>query len=73
MRKKAKGSMTIEAALIYPFLFLITFFLVRITMYQYVAVRQDAELLFDKVCGDHFLETPELIRISEAAFDLFSE
>ena len=73
MRKKVKGSMTVEAALIYPFLFLVTLFLVRITMYQYVAVRQDAELLFDKVCGDHFLETPELIRISETAFDLFSE
>ena len=71
--KKEKGSMTVEAALIYPFLFLITFYLVRLTMYQYVAVQREAGALFDKVCGEEFLQTPELIRISEAAFDLFTE
>lgn len=73
MKKKMKASATVEAALIYPFLFLITFFLVRITMYQYAAVQQEAGVLFDKVCGKGFLQTPELVRISEAAFDLFSK
>lgn len=73
MKKRKKGSATVEAALIYPFLFLITFFLVRITVYQYAAVQQEAGILFDRVCGKGVLQTPELIRISEAAFDLFTE
>lgn len=73
MKKKMKASATVEAALIYPFLFLITFFLVRITMYQYKAVQQEAGVLFDRVCGEDCLQTPELVRISEAAFDLFTE
>lgn len=65
--------MTVEAALLYPYLLLITFLLVRLTVYQYVAVQEQAAILYDAVFTERGIETPDILRISDTAFDFFEE
>lgn len=71
MKQRMKGSMTVEAALIYPYLLLITFLLVRLTVFQYAVVRDRAAVLFDAVFKERKLQTSELLRATDTAFDLF--
>lgn len=73
MKKRVKGSMTVEAALLYPYLILITVLLIKITVVQYTVVNRQAEELYDAVFTERRMESPELIRAAETAFDLFGK
>ena len=73
MKHRMKASMTVEAALLYPMLLLITFLLVKITVYQYVGVQYQAAELYDAVFTERKLETPELLRIADTAFDFLKK
>lgn len=73
MRESEKGSVTVEAALLYPFLLMITFLLVQMTLRQYQATWVQAKQLYDTVCTERKVETPQLIRATDAAFDLFGK
>ena len=73
MKQRLRASMTVEAALLYPYLLLITFLLVRLTVYQYVAVQEQAAELYDAVFTERSIETPDLLRISDTAFDFFED
>lgn len=73
MGKTWKGSVTVEAALLYPYLFLITFLAVRLTLLRYDGVREQAAGLYDAVFTDRKLWSSELVRASDAAFDLFGK
>ncbi len=73
MKRNLRGSITVEAALLYPFLLLITFLLVKLTLYQYEAVGEQAAGLYDAVFTERELQTPEMVRASDTAFDLFHE
>lgn len=71
MQQNLKGSVTVEAALLYPFLLLITFLLVKLTLCQYEAVAARAADLCRTVFTGRGLQSPEIIRASEAIFDFF--
>lgn len=73
MKKRVSGAMTVEAALIYPYLLLITVLLIQLTMYQYAVVRKQAAKLYDAVVAEREFETSELIRAADMAFDLFGK
>lgn len=72
MQRKLKGSVTVEAALLYPFLLLITFLLVRLTLGEYAATGAQAADLCRTVFTGRRLQAPEIIRASEAVFDFFN-
>lgn len=71
MQQKLKGSVTVEAALLYPFLLLVTFLLVKLTLCQYEAVAAQAADLCRTMFTEWKLQTPEIIRASETIFDFF--
>jgi len=71
MKERVKGSMTVEAALLYPYLILITVLLIKLTVVQYTVVNRQAAELYDAVFTERGLENPELIRAMDTAFDLF--
>lgn len=73
MKKRLNASMTVEAALLYPFLLLVTCLLVRVTVYQYVEVRAQAAGLYDAVFTERTMETSELLRATDTAFDFFEK
>ena len=73
MKKRISGAMTGEAALIYPYLLLITVLLIQLTMYQYAVVRKQAAKLYDAVVTEREFEASELIRAADMAFDLFGK
>lgn len=71
MKRNVNGSMTVEAALLYPYLLFITFLLVRLTVVQYAVVREQAATLYDAVFTERNLQTSELLRATDTAFDFF--
>ena len=71
MKQRVSGSMTVEAALIYPMLLMITFVLVRITVVQYAVVQVQAGSLYDAVFTERTMKTPELVRAADTAFEFF--
>lgn len=71
MKTKIKGSMTVEAALLYPYLLFITFLLVKLTVARYVVVREQAAHLYDEVFSERKLQASELLRGADTAFDFF--
>lgn len=71
MQQNLKGSVTVEAALLYPFLLLITFLLVKLTLCQYEATGARAADLCRTVFTGRGLQAPEIVRASEAIFDFF--
>ncbi|MBE5930690.1 MAG: hypothetical protein E7268_06510 [Lachnospiraceae bacterium] len=73
MKQRVRASMTVEAALLYPMMLLIVFLLVKLTVYRYVLVQQQAAELYDEVFHERTIETSQLIRISDTAFDFFSK
>lgn len=73
MKKRRNASFTVEAAILYPFLLMITFVLVRTTINQYVAVRERAAVFYDEVFTERKLTSSELLRLSDIAFDLFEK
>ena len=73
MRKRIRASFTVEAALLYPFLLMITFLLVRTTVYQYAAVTERAAEFYDAIFTGKKLASSELLRLSDVAFDLFGK
>ncbi len=73
MKKRIRGSMTVEAALLYPYMILITVLLIKLTVVQYAVVNKQAADLYDAVFTERSLETPELIRATDTAFDLFGK
>lgn len=73
MGQKLKASMTVEAALLYPWMLMITFLLVKLTVYQYVVVQQQAAGLYDAVFVERKIETSELLRLADTAFDFLDK
>lgn len=73
MGQKLKASMTVEAALLYPWMLMITFLLVKLTVYQYVVVQQQAAELYDAVFVERKIETSELLRLADTAFDFLDK
>lgn len=73
MKQRIQASMTVEAALLYPCLFLITFLLVKLTVFQYLTVNGQAARLYDAVFTERTVGTPDLLRISDMAFDIFGK
>jgi len=72
-RKEAEASLTVEAALIIPLMFLVTFLLIRSTVYCYEAVKKQAGILYDAVVkeGEMVVSLGDVIRISDTAFEIF--
>lgn len=73
MKQRVRASMTVEASLLYPYLILITFLLVKLTVYQYAVVREQAAGLYDAVFSEHKIKASQLLRISDTAFDFFGK
>ena len=73
MKKRKKASFTVEAAILYPFLLMITFVLGRTTVFQYVTVREQAAVFYDTVFTERKLVSSEFLRLSDIAFDLFGK
>lgn len=73
MKRRVQGSMTVEAAFLYPYLLAIAFLLVKLTVGQYEAVNRQAAMLYDNVFAEKKAETSEILRFSDTAFDLFEE
>lgn len=73
MKRKLNGSVTVEAALLYPFLLTITFLTVQLTLHQYNAVGERAAKLYDTVFTERKFQASELVRASDAAFDFFGK
>ena len=73
MKQRLKGSMTIEAAFLYPYLLTIAFLLVKLTIGQYAAVNYQAARLYDTVFAEEKLETSKILRFSDTAFDFFEK
>lgn len=63
--------MTVEAALLYPYFFLITVLLIQLTVARYGVVCKQAEQLYDAVFIDRKWETSERLRLTDTAFDFF--
>lgn len=72
-RKRMTASLTVEAAFIYPYLLLITFLLVKLTVYRYLAVQKSAADLYDAVVAKQGITATERLRLSDTAFDLFDK
>ena len=73
MKQRFTASLTVEAALLYPTMLLLTFLLVKITVYQYVTVQNQAAELYDAVFKERKTETSQLIRITDTAFEFLSK
>lgn len=73
MEQRSNASLTVEAALLYPMLFLLTFLLVWITVYRYREVQKQAGQLYDAVVAERTMETPELLRAADVAFSMFGK
>lgn len=73
MKKCVKGSMTVEAALLYPYMILITILLIKLTVYQYAVVKKQAAELYAAVFTEPVAEISELVRAADTAFDLFEK
>lgn len=71
VKTKLKGSVTVEAALLYPYLLLITFLLVKLTVARYGVVKGQAASLFDAVFSEGELQASELLRGADTAFEFF--
>lgn len=63
--------MTVEAALLYPYFFLITILLIQLTVARYGVVCKQAGSLYDKVFTNRKWETSERLRLTDTAFDFF--
>lgn len=73
MKKKISGSVTVEAALLYPYFLLITCLLIRLTVVRYLVVQKQAAELYDGVFKERKLQTSELLRLTDTAFDFLEE
>lgn len=73
MKRRVEASMTVEAALVYPTMLLIVFLLVKLTVYQYAVVQQQAAELYDEVFHERTIETSQMLRIADTAFEFFSK
>lgn len=71
MKQRITASMTVEAALLYPVMLLITFLLVKLVGFQYLTVQMQAGELYDAVFTERKTETSQLLRIADTAFDFF--
>lgn len=73
MKQRLRGSMTVEAAFLYPFLLMITFVLVKLTIGQYLAVNRQAAMLYDAVFTEKKMQTSEVLRLADTAFEFFEK
>lgn len=73
MKQEVKASLTVEASLLFPFLFLLSFLLVQLTLYQYEGVRNQAAALYDSAVTERKWSTPGAIRFTDTAFDFFGK
>ena len=65
--------MTVEAALLFPFLFLITFVLTQNTLVRYEEVINRAGELFDAAVREERFMAADKLRIADTAFELFGK
>ena len=73
MKQRIQGSMTVEAALLYPFLLTIAFLLVKLTIGQYEAVNRQAALLYDAVFTEDRTEISKLLRFVDTAIEFIED
>lgn len=73
MKRRLTASVTVEATLLYPTMLLLTFLLVKLTVYQYVTVQKQAAELYDAVFSEQKTEVSQLIRITDTAFEFLSK
>jgi len=73
MKRRIQGSMTVEAAFLYPYLLTIAFSLVKLTVGQCEAVNRQAAGLYDTVFTEERSETAKLLRFADTAFEFFEE
>ncbi len=71
MKNGWRGSVTVEAAILYPMLLTVTFLLVQVTLRQYQAVGVQAARLYNAVVTERKMQTPDIIRAAGTAFDFF--
>lgn len=71
MKQKLRGSITVEAALLYPFLMFLTFLLVELTLSEYKETAGQAAELYKAVFTERELQAPELVKASDTLFDFF--
>lgn len=69
MKKRVNASMTVEVAVLYPYFILITCLLIRLTVARYLVVQKQAAELYDGVFKERKLQTSELLRLTDTAFD----
>lgn len=67
------GSVTVEAAFLFPVLFTITFLLVQTTLVQYKEVQNQAGILYDAVVKEEKITIADRIRIADTAFEVFGK
>lgn len=72
-QREYSGSLTVEAAVLFPFLFTITFLLVQTTMIRYKEVSEQAGILYDAVFQEEKLAISDRIRIADTAFEMFGK
>lgn len=72
-KKRIKASMTVEATFLYPYLLLITFLLVKLTVYRFALVQRCAADLYDAVVAEQKITVTERLRLTDTAFDLFGK
>lgn len=65
--------MTVEAAVLYPYMLLIAFLLVKVTIYQYASVKEQASILYDSVFTENRMETSDVLRLADTAFEFMSQ
>lgn len=70
---KQNGSVTVEAAVLFPVLFTITFLLVQNTLLRYEEVQQQAGILYDAVVREEKIAITDRIRIADTAFEFFGK
>lgn len=73
MKQRISASMTVEAALLYPTMLLIFFLLVKMTVFQYLTVRMQAAELYDAVFKERKIETSQILRIADTAFEFIPD
>lgn len=70
-KRGATASLTVEAALLFPVLFAITFFLVQVTFVRYKEIQGQSGRLYDALLQEDSQEIADKIRIADTAFELF--
>lgn len=73
LRKELKGSITVEAAVLYPFFLLLTLTLIVLTVKAYHTIQEQACQLYKEVVSEQRFSSSERLRFLDTAFDFFKQ